>query len=61
MAGYKAVSNLPDICINLPYDAADTIYKNVELGTPVVAYYRENVKLTSNNAKVSNAYSYSSK
>ena len=22
-------------CINLPYDAADTIYKNVELGTPV--------------------------
>ena len=48
-------------CINLPYDAADTIYKNVELGTPVVAYYREAVKLTSNNAKVSNAYSYSSK
>ena len=48
-------------CINLPYDAADTIYKNVELGTPVVAYYRDNVKLTSNNAKVSNAYSYSSK
>ena len=48
-------------CINLPYDAADTIYKNVELGTPVVAYYREDVKLTSNNAKVSNAYSYSSK
>ena len=47
-------------CINLPYDAADTIYKNVELGTPVVAYYRDNVKLTSNNAKVSNAYSYSS-
>ena len=46
---------------NLPYDAADTIYKNVELGTPVVAYYREDVKLTSNNAKVSNAYSYSSK
>lgn len=48
-------------CINLPYDAADTIYKNVELGTPVIAYYREDVKLTSNNAKVSNAYSYSSK
>ena len=47
-------------CINLPYDAADTIYKNVELGTPVVAYYRDTVKLTSNNAKVSNAYSYSS-
>lgn len=47
-------------CINLPYDAADTIYKNVELGMPVVAYYRDNVKLTSNNAKVSNAYSYSS-
>lgn len=47
-------------CINLPYDAADTIYKNVELGTPVVAYYRDNVKLTSNNAKISNAYSYSS-
>ena len=48
-------------CINLPYEAADTIYKTVELGTPVVAYYRDSVQLTSNNARVSNAYSYSSK
>lgn len=48
-------------CINLPFDAAETIYNKVELGTPVIAYYREDVKLTSNNAKVSNAYSYSSK
>ena len=48
-------------CVNLPFDTAENIFKTVELGTPVVAYYREDVKLTSNNARVSNAYSYSSK
>jgi hypothetical protein len=46
-------------CINLPFEVAETIYNEVELGTPVIAFYREEVKLTSNNAKVSNAYSYS--
>ena len=48
-------------CVNLPFDTAENIFKTVELGTPVVAYYREDAKLTSNNARVSNAYSYSSK
>ena len=48
-------------CVNLPFDTAESIFNTVQLGTPVVAYYRESVKLTSNNAKVSNAYSYSSK
>ncbi len=47
-------------CVNLPYDTAETLFDTVELGTPVVAYYREAVVLTSNNARVSNAYSYSS-
>lgn len=46
-------------CVNLPYDTAKTLYEQVELGTPVIAFYREDIKLTSNNAKVSNAYSYS--
>lgn len=45
-------------CINAPLEVADTIYKNIEVGTPVVAYYREPVELTAENAKISNAYSY---
>ena len=45
-------------CVNMPYDSVEKIFNVIELGTPVVAYYREDVKLTSNNAKVSNAYSY---
>lgn len=45
-------------CINVPYDCATAIYQNIEVGTPVVAYYREPVSLTSNSAKISNAYSY---
>jgi len=45
-------------CVNLPYNAAENLFKSIEIGTPVVAYYREPVKLRSNNAKVSNAYSY---
>lgn len=47
-------------CVNLPFEAAETLYQEVELGTPVIAFYREDIKLTSNNAKISNAYSYSS-
>lgn len=46
-------------CVNLPFKTAETLYNQAETGTPVIAFYRENVKLTSNNAKVSNAYSYS--
>ncbi len=48
-------------CVNLPFETAEALFGTVELGTPVVAYYLEDVELTSNNAKVSNAYSYTSK
>ena len=48
-------------CVNLPFDTAKKIFSTVDIGTPVVAYYRDKVKLKSNNAKVSNAYSYSGK
>lgn len=46
-------------CVNLPFETAEILFEQAETGTPVVAFYREDVKLTSNNAKVSNAYSYS--
>lgn len=45
-------------CINVPEKAAKTIIDEIDLGTPVVAYYREKVKLTAENARISNAYSY---
>lgn len=45
-------------CINVPEDIARKLYKVLETGTPVVAYYREKVKLTSDSAGISNAYSY---
>lgn len=45
-------------CINVPEKIAKKIYKNVEVGTPVIAYYRESVELTAENCKISNAYSY---
>lgn len=45
-------------CINVPESVAVTIFENVEVGTPVVAYYREPVTLTNNAAAQSNAYSY---
>ncbi len=45
-------------CINAPLEVAQTIYEKVEVGTPVVAYYREKVELTAENARISNAYSY---
>ena len=31
----------------------------IEIGTPVIAYYRSGAKLTGENARISNAYSYS--
>lgn len=45
-------------CINLPEPIAEKLYKEVEVDTPVVAYYREEVKLTAENTRISNAYSY---
>ncbi|MCD8313516.1 MAG: L,D-transpeptidase/peptidoglycan binding protein, partial [Bacteroidales bacterium] len=48
-------------CINVPREAAETIFNTIEVGTPVVAYYREEVELTAENARISNAYSYVSK
>lgn len=45
-------------CINMPREVAEEIYESIKIGTPVVAYYREKVYLTAENAKISNAYSY---
>ena len=45
-------------CVNVPYKAAKKLFSTVETGTPVVAYYRDKVKLTNTAAKNSNAYSY---
>ncbi len=45
-------------CINVPYEIAKTIYENIAIDTPVIAYYREPVILTAENARISNAYSY---
>lgn len=45
-------------CINVPKETAEALYKMLETGTPVIAYYREPVKLTSKSSGISNAYSY---
>lgn len=45
-------------CINVPLETAQTIYERAKVGTPVIAYYREAVELSAENAKISNAYSY---
>lgn len=45
-------------CINLPTDFAEILYKNIEVGMPVVAYYREPVVLITESSRISNAYSY---
>lgn len=45
-------------CINVPPEVAEELYGVLEIGTPVVAYYREKVYLTAENARISNAYSY---
>ena len=45
-------------CINVPRSAAEKLYEVLEVGTPVVAYYRNPVVLTAENARISNAYSY---
>lgn len=45
-------------CINVPFEVAQKIYENIKVGTPVIAFYREKVELSAENAKISNAYSY---
>jgi len=45
-------------CINVSLEAAAKLYEMIEVDTPVVAYYREEVRLTAENTKISNAYSY---
>lgn len=45
-------------CINMPSEMAKELYQILPIGTPVVAYYREPVELTAENARISNAYSY---
>lgn len=46
-------------CINVPPSFAAALYDVIEIGTPVIAYYRDPVKLTNEGASISNAYSYS--
>ncbi len=45
-------------CVNMPSDMAHKLYQILPVGTPVIAYYREPIELTAENAKISNAYSY---
>lgn len=45
-------------CINVLPEAAEALFGMVQKDTPVVAYYREPVELTAENARISNAFSY---
>lgn len=45
-------------CINVSEEAATKLYEMVEVDTPVIAFYRETVRLTAENTRISNAYSY---
>lgn len=45
-------------CINAPLEVAQKIYETIKVGTPVIAFYREKVELSAENAKISNAFSY---
>ena len=45
-------------CINMPEKYAKQLIDAIDIGTPVIAYYREPVELTAENARISNAYSY---
>ena len=45
-------------CVNVSEEAAAKLYSMIEKDTPVIAYYREEVQLTAENTKISNAYSY---
>lgn len=46
-------------CINVPLSFAKNLYAVLAEKTPVIAYYRNSVRLTSENARIANAYSYS--
>jgi hypothetical protein len=45
-------------CINVALEVVEKLYDMIEDNTPVVAYYRDEVKLTSESAQISNAHSY---
>lgn len=45
-------------CINMPIKNAEALYDSVSKGTPIVAYYRTPVELTTENCRISNAFSY---
>ena len=45
-------------CINVPEKIAKKLYDTLEVGTPVIAFYRDPVTLITENCKISNAYSY---
>lgn len=45
-------------CVNVPLKTAKKLYKMMEKDTPVVAYYREPTELSSDNCRISNAFSY---
>ena len=45
-------------CINAPLEVAQKIFETIKVGTPVIAFYREPVELSAENARISNAFSY---
>ena len=45
-------------CVNMPRDKAEELFEILPVGTPVIVYYRDEVILTAENARISNAYSY---
>ena len=45
-------------CINVSEEAAANLFGMLEMGTPVIAYYREPVELNAENCRIANAYSY---
>ena len=45
-------------CINVPTKIARKLFETLDVGTPVIAFYRDPVTLITENCKISNAYSY---
>ncbi len=45
-------------CINVPAKIAKKLFETLDVGTPVIAFYRDPVTLITENCKISNAYSY---
>ena len=45
-------------CVNMPRAKAEELFDILPVGTPVIVYYRDEVILTAENARISNAYSY---